>query len=259
MPSWFSKVFRNTVPEASPAPRTAGLEPEESWSDEDEPPPRRTVHAPVLLDEEMSQSDNIRIKARLARGGDGCTFLVDRHVLAGHSLVCPDRDTAEARAPLAAALFALGGVSRVTLHNMTVSVWGDRSDEVAWAAYAKKGGRIIREYLRDGKTVVLPQILAEIPSEEEIRWTLQRVIENEINPGIAAHSGRIVLNRVEGNTVYITMGGGCQGCAMSSLTLRQGVERAFRDAVPGLGAVLDETDHAAGMNPYFKEAPAGLE
>ena len=87
---------------------------------------------------------------------------------------------------------------------------------------------------------------------------LQRVIDEEINPGIASHSGVITLNRVNGNTIYITMGGGCQGCAASSVTLRSGVEGSFRKEVPQLGAVLDETDHQSGVNPFFREMPAGM-
>jgi Fe-S cluster biogenesis protein NfuA len=54
------------------------------------------------------------------------------------------------------------------------------------------------------------------------------------------------------------MGGGCQGCAASSITLRSGVEGMFREVMPHLGALLDETDHEAGSNPFFKELPAGM-
>ncbi len=261
MSSWFSKVFRSPardVPPRSPASRTPPA-PQRASEEVREPPPRRIVHAPLLVEPEAPPpGEGVHIKARLARSGDGLTFLLDRPVLPGISFVCPDREIASMHSPLAAALFSLGGVSSVTLHHRTISVWGDRRDEPELEAYAREAGRVIREHLESGRTAVSSQALAGIPPEEEVRWTLARVIENEVNPGIAAHSGRIVLNRVEGNTVYITMGGGCQGCAMSALTLRQGVERAFREAVPGLGAVLDETDHAAGTDPYFTDTPTGL-
>ena len=55
------------------------------------------------------------------------------------------------------------------------------------------------------------------------------------------------------------MGGGCQGCAASSVTLRQGVHAAFRKASPYLGSILDETDHSAGKNPFFNQLPPGME
>jgi Fe-S cluster biogenesis protein NfuA len=85
------------------------------------------------------------------------------------------------------------------------------------------------------------------------------VIDLEINPGIAAHSGVITLERVIGNTAFIKMGGGCQGCAASTITLREGVHKAFRDAAPQVGAILDETDHTAGSNPFYRNLPAGME
>jgi Fe-S cluster biogenesis protein NfuA len=57
----------------------------------------------------------------------------------------------------------------------------------------------------------------------------------------------------EGTEVYIEMGGGCQGCALSRMTLRQGVERMLRDAVPEITELHDVTDHAVGANPYFPQ------
>jgi Fe-S cluster biogenesis protein NfuA len=68
----------------------------------------------------------------------------------------------------------------------------------------------------------------------------------------------VTLERVEGNTIFLTMGGGCQGCAASSITLRQGIHTTFRRAVPQIGAIYDETDHTAGTNPYFTQLPAGM-
>ena len=79
-----------------------------------------------------------------------------------------------------------------------------------------------------------------------------------INPGIAAHSGMIRLDRVEGNTVYVEMQGGCQGCAASDVTLRQGIHQVFRKVVPQIGAILDVTDHSAGTNPFYTQMPAGM-
>lgn len=263
MPSWFSKVFKKTE-DAVPAPGAVSastLEP--VWRNDEEPakpelPARRVVNAPVLVDSSAQDgySEEIRIKARLNRGGASCTFLVDRPVLKGLSFVCPDRDTAHRCAPLAAELFDLGGVASVVIHDMTVTVSGDPRSEEEWEKFAREAGTRIRQHLKSGLAVVSEEVLARIPGEEEIRGVLQRTIDDEVNPGIAAHSGEITLNRVEGNTAYITMGGGCQGCAMSNVTLRQGIEKAFRDAAPYLGAILDETDHNAGKNPFFKEMPA---
>lgn len=263
MPSWFSKVFKKSEMAATNASTAATTDLEPVWQMEEEPASpepraRRVVNAPVLAGSEAvpGNSGEIRIKARLNRGGASCTFLVDRPVLKGLSFVCPDRDTAHRCAPLAAELFDLGGVASVVIHDMTVTASGEPRSEDEWERFAREAGTRIREQLKSGLAAVSDDVLARIPSEEEIRDALQRTIDDEVNPGIAAHSGKITLNRVEGNTVHITMGGGCQGCAMSNVTLRQGIEKAFRDAVPYLGAVLDETDHDAGKNPFFKEMPA---
>ena len=56
---------------------------------------------------------------------------------------------------------------------------------------------------------------------------------------------------VKKNEVFIRMGGGCQGCGMADVTLKQGVEKSIRQAVPQIGAIMDTTDHATGRNPYY--------
>lgn len=81
---------------------------------------------------------------------------------------------------------------------------------------------------------------------------VQQVIEERINPGVAAHGGEINLVAVEDNVAYITMNGGCQGCAMSKITLRQGIERMIREVVPEITEIQDVTDHLAGANPYYQ-------
>lgn len=81
---------------------------------------------------------------------------------------------------------------------------------------------------------------------------VQDVLDNQVNPAIASHGGAINLVEVQDTEIYLEMSGGCQGCAMSRLTLRQGVERMLRQAIPELTAVHDVTDHASGVNPYFQ-------
>ena len=80
---------------------------------------------------------------------------------------------------------------------------------------------------------------------------VQRVIDEVINPGIAAHGGFVELVDVSDDTLYLRMGGGCQGCAASAATLRQGIERMVRQEVPEIENIIDVTDHAAGATPYY--------
>jgi Fe/S biogenesis protein NfuA len=79
------------------------------------------------------------------------------------------------------------------------------------------------------------------------------VLEQSVNPSIASHGGRadlVALNEDDG-TAYLRLSGGCQGCAMSQMTLRQGIETALLEEVPELTRVLDVTDHGSGENPFY--------
>ena len=109
----------------------------------------------------------------------------------------------------------------------------------------------MREALQSGSSLLSDDILKNIPPEEKVQEEIQKVIDVEVNPGVAAHGGKIVLTSVTGNAVTIQMGGGCQGCSAADLTLKQGIHSSFRKAVPYVGAIYDETDHAAGLNPYY--------
>ena len=80
---------------------------------------------------------------------------------------------------------------------------------------------------------------------------VQRVLDDEINPGVAAHGGRVSLVNVEDERVYIRFGGGCQGCGMVDVTLRDGVIGTLQRSVPEISEVLDTTDHESGDNPYY--------
>jgi Fe/S biogenesis protein NfuA len=80
---------------------------------------------------------------------------------------------------------------------------------------------------------------------------VQRVLDDEINPGVAAHGGRVSLVNVEEERVYIRFGGGCQGCGMVDVTLRDGVIGTLQRSVPEISEVLDTTDHGSGDNPYY--------
>lgn len=79
------------------------------------------------------------------------------------------------------------------------------------------------------------------------------VLEQAVNPSIAAHGGRADLVAMDesGGVAYLRLSGGCQGCAMSRMTLTQGIEAALREEVPEVTRVVDVTDHAGGANPYY--------
>jgi Fe/S biogenesis protein NfuA len=77
------------------------------------------------------------------------------------------------------------------------------------------------------------------------------LLEQRINPALAAHGGFASLVGVDGSTVYVSMGGGCQGCSMSQATLTEGIRASILDAIPEVTDVVDATNHAAGENPFY--------
>ena len=84
--------------------------------------------------------------------------------------------------------------------------------------------------------------------EEQIR----HVLDEEVNPMVASHGGVVSLLEVKDQNAYLEFGGGCQGCGMIDVTLKQGVEVMIKAQIPEIEAIYDVTDHAEGTNPYYQ-------
>jgi Fe/S biogenesis protein NfuA len=106
-----------------------------------------------------------------------------------------------------------------------------------------ESGFEIRPAARPPRTSGVPQ--------GELATKVKEVLDAQVNPAVSAHGGEIVLVDVKGSEIFIEMAGGCQGCALSRMTLKQGVERMVRQAVPEITAVHDVTDHTSGDNPFY--------
>jgi Fe/S biogenesis protein NfuA len=92
---------------------------------------------------------------------------------------------------------------------------------------------------------------AHIELSGTVEDKVRQLLDGQINPSLAMHGGFAALERVEDDTVYVTMGGGCQGCAVSAMTLREGIARSIKEAIPEVVDVIDTTDHDQGVNPYY--------
>jgi Fe/S biogenesis protein NfuA len=77
------------------------------------------------------------------------------------------------------------------------------------------------------------------------------LLTERINPAIASHGGVANLVRVEGSVAHLELGGGCQGCGLAAVTLRQGIEKAILDQIDEIDEVVDVTDHTMGTNPFY--------
>ena len=86
---------------------------------------------------------------------------------------------------------------------------------------------------------------------DELSKAVAEIIASEVNPVVASHGGHVDLVGVDDGKAIIAFGGGCQGCGMVDVTLKQGVEVMIKDNVPGISEVIDATDHAAGTNPFY--------
>jgi Fe-S cluster biogenesis protein NfuA len=91
-------------------------------------------------------------------------------------------------------------------------------------------------------------------AEGDVAELVRGVLERDINPVIAAHRGRASLVAVEEGWVRLRLEGGCQGCSLAEVTLRQGIEPVLRARVPGMVGLTDVTDHEAGREPFFSAA-----
>lgn len=183
------------------------------------------------------------------RNSDICRFTVNRTLHIGTATFDGKDETG--RSLLAQKLFEIDGITRVQLigHLLVIS----KTPEQDWAVLTPQVRKILDAFL------VSPFALTEEQIEDRMmlmgrgtKEKIQYLLAHKINPGVAEHAGYVELIDVKDNNVYIRLGGGCQGCGAADFTLRQGIEAIIKKQVPEILQVLDVTDHAAGMNPYYR-------
>lgn len=114
-------------------------------------------------------------------------------------------------------------------------------------ASSGQGGLVLRNPNRPN-----PLSASKIELTGTLEEKLEQLLDRQINPALAAHGGFAELKRIVDDTkVEVLMGGGCQGCAVSAMTLRDGIARAIVEAIPEITDVVDVTDHDAGDNPFY--------
>ncbi len=192
-------------------------------------------------------AEEIKIQAQVA-SQENCQFTVDRPVYEQGAVYFSSKKEAEG-SPLAEKIFELPNIASVLVHDNIVKV--TKADHEDWMPIAKQIGTFIREQLQSGEAPISDEIEKNLPSEEELRAKVKELIDTQVNPAVASHGGFVELVDVKKNNVYLQLGGGCQGCGMANVTLRQGIEKMIRQYVPQVGSILDVTDHASGTNPYY--------
>lgn len=197
----------------------------------------------------------LRIRAQPSpRDPDTLRFLLDAPVQNGAGPAAFDGTTE--KAPLARALFAIFGVCRVEVAGACIHI--RKSTDARWEDMKTPIAAAIRAVLAstDQPLGAQPDVTGG-NRDARILAAVRDLLDRRINPSIASHGGHIGVERVVGGTVYLRMSGGCQGCAASQLTLRGGVERTLRAALPDVGNIVDVTDHEAGTEPFHARMPDG--
>jgi len=183
-----------------------------------------------------------------------CRFVVDPPVYPGGALHVPSSaGEKSAFSPLARRILGLAGVSDVLIAGDSVTV--TTAQPADWDEMGSAVAHAIREQIESGVASVSPDHKRTLPPPESLRHKVQALIDEAVAPAVASHGGSVTVLDVLENNVYLEFGGGCQGCGMSHVTLKYGVERLIREHVPEVGVILDTTDHAGGKNPYYRANP----
>jgi Fe/S biogenesis protein NfuA len=146
----------------------------------------------------------------------------------------------------------LEGEHRVyTQRDLTIAIPEDSVERLLGAVLdlpsnAGQGGLVIRNPNRPN-----PLAGAHLELTGDIAEKVSQLLAESINPGLAAHGGYASLVGVDDDRVFLTMGGGCQGCSLSAQTMVQGIQAAIKEAIPEVAEVIDATDHTAGENPFY--------
>jgi len=197
-------------------------------------------------------AEEIRIRGEFTPDPDVCRFVVSRTVF-------DDDWTFQFHSPadapgsaLIEALFGVEGVGPVKINRDTFTI--TKSSPEPWPKVAARIIPVLKEQLTLGGEVLEAERRDELknaPIDGNVAKAIEDVLEQSINPALASHGGWVTLDRIEGQDVYVEMGGGCQGCASSRATMKFGIERAIKEAAPNVRNVIDATDHDAGANPYY--------
>ena len=201
------------------------------------------VAQPISIGAEISLADP-----------DTCKFTVSRSLHPGGPFFFDNKDRA-AGSPLGERLFALSGVVNVLIAGSVVTIGKEAA--ASWSSLKAAIGTAIRTQLLTGVPAILETAFyasTQGRSDAELGVVVQQLLDRQVNRSIANHGGKISIVEVRQGKLFISMSGGCQGCASSQVTLRQGFEVMVKKVTPEIVEIIDATDHAAGKQPFYRRA-----
>ena len=193
-------------------------------------------------------AQEIRIRGEPTADPQKCRFVLDSEVLSRASVSFTSESDTE-NAPLAKNLLDLPYIAEVNISGQVVTLTGDNIE--SWPAVGKEIGGVIREQIKSGEPAVTEEVMSA--GNSVLFDQVNELIRSDVNPSIASHGGIITLHNVKDGKAYVTMGGGCQGCSASSVTLKQGVESYIVAKIDEINEIVDLTNHSEGVNPYYTE------
>ncbi len=175
-----------------------------------------------------------------------CKFVVNEQIAEGgvQKFTSPDQAVG---VPVVAAVLEVPAVCEVVVNGNAITAVQDGS--LPWSAIEPQVKYAIDAALADHAP---SQLARAATDDDEIFDIIEEIFNTQVNPAVAQHGGKVELVDVQDMTVVVRMMGGCQGCGMANVTLRQGIEASLKRQLPGLKGIKDITDHASGTNPYFE-------
>jgi len=199
------------------------------------------------------QEQMVKIRGEPTANPDVCRFVIGKVVYDGP--ICVFNKSEEAGgSPLAERLFAIANIMSLRISGDVITV--TKKGDVSWPNLGKEIGGAIRSHVDSGE-IAISEEFGKI-RKSGLFAKIEEIINEQINPQVASHGGVIKLEEVRDDNVYVTMGGGCQGCGMANATLKRGIETYIKNSFPEIKEVIDVTDHDSGANPYFSSKQEGV-
>lgn len=175
-----------------------------------------------------------------------CKFILDRSIEQAGLRTYASIDEAS-ESPVAQAVLGVPGICQVVVSGNVLTAVQD--GDLPWSALEPQVRYAVATAL--DQPPVHQGAVGRAVDDDAAYDLVAEIFRREINPAIAQHGGKVELLDVQDGIVVLRMMGGCQGCGMANVTLRQGIEASLRRAIPSIGGIQDVTDHASGTNPYF--------
>lgn len=182
---------------------------------------------------------------------DTCKFIVSRTLHPGGPFFFRNKEQADG-SPLGERLFALTEVTNVLIAENVVTIC--KESMASWSGLKAAIGMAIRTQLQTGVPAILEMHAhtgTQGRTDAELNTVIQELLDKEVNLSIANHGGKISIVEVRQGKLFISMSGGCQGCASSQVTLRQGLEVMLKRIAPEIEEIVDTTNHSAGKQPFY--------